>query len=611
MTAQPSPREFTKAPYELMSAALLALQSTLSRGKDKKENPDWTTIYTHCESRLASLRNWRWSWWVHWRWLAEFFLPRRYQWLITPNRMWRGSPLNDQIIDSSGLLAVRTCAAGMWTGLTSPSRKWFKLEIGLPWVTLDAEGKEWLEDTTQRVETVLSGSNFYTQTAQMFQDQVVFGTSPMIVNEDFDDIVRFYVPCAGEYYLASSARFTVDTIIREYALTVVQIVDMFRIENCPPQVVQLYQTGGSGLDTEFVVCQMIAPNMPLNRRGAKGECRIAPEAFPYAEVYWLKGVKTNGPLSTKGFNEKPFATFRWALTSNEPYGRSPCMDGLGDNRQVQRETLRKAEFIEKGVRPPMVADVSMKTEPASINPSQITYTSTGEGKKGFSPAFEVDKGWLPALIEDIKSVTARIEQCLFVNLFMAITRMEGVQPRNELELTKRDLERLQELGPVIDLNEKELDVIIRRVLAVLERRRLLKPMPASLMKVPLKIGYTSILRLAQRATESVGMKDVFQTAGALSSAAKAAGVPDPIRTMNLDDALKHYGDLANFPDRLFFTKDQVAEHDAAREKAMQQAHAPGEAMAGVQAAKTLAQTPMGTDSALSRMLGQQPQGAGQ
>jgi hypothetical protein len=123
--------------------------------------------------------------------------------------------------------------------------------------------------------------------------------------------------------------------------------------------------------------------------------------------------------------------------------------------------------------------------------------------------------------------------------------------------------------------------------------------------VPFKITYTSILRLAQRAAESVSMKDVFTTAGALSSAAKAAGVPDPIRIIDLDTAMRHYGELNNFQDRLFFTKEQVEAHDEARRQAMSAAQAPAQAMAGVQAAKTLADTQMGGNTALSAMLGGQ------
>jgi hypothetical protein len=65
------------------------------------------------------------------------------------------------------------------------------------------------------------------------------------------------------------------------------------------------------------------------------------------------------------------------------------MDALGDTKQVQLETLRKAEFIEKGVRPPMGADPALKNEPASIVPGNITYIGADGQKKGFWPLFEV------------------------------------------------------------------------------------------------------------------------------------------------------------------------------------------------------------------------------
>lgn len=49
------------------------------------------------------------------------------------------------------------------------------------------------------------------------------------------------------------------------------------------------------------------------------------------------------------------------------------------------ETRRKAEFLEKGVRPPLLADPLLKNEPASIMPGSITYVRDVR----LLPAFEV------------------------------------------------------------------------------------------------------------------------------------------------------------------------------------------------------------------------------
>jgi len=72
------------------------------------------------DGRLLGLRVNRYSWWTHWRDLADYILPRRYKWLITPNMMARGSPINGHILDSTGTLAARNLAAGMMTGCTDP-----------------------------------------------------------------------------------------------------------------------------------------------------------------------------------------------------------------------------------------------------------------------------------------------------------------------------------------------------------------------------------------------------------------------------------------------------------------------------------------------------------
>jgi hypothetical protein len=588
-----------------MGPSLLSTQPVTPPNFLETPDKDWDIIYDHLESSFTAMRNWRLSWWTHWARLAEFFKPRRYHWLIVANRMNRGSAINDSIVDGTGTLAVNTCASGMWAGLTNPSRPWLKIEPQQPNFQLDGEGKAWLDDVGETIYTVLAKSNFYTTTAQAFEDLTVFGTAPVIIYEDFDDIIRCYLPCAGEYFNEVGARLSVDGHGREFCMTVKQIVEMFSVNNCPPEIVQLWNEGGGAQAQEFVIGHKIEPNFELSSRDGRKPIKVVAGGFVYRELYWLRGHKTAKPLSRRGFRSKPFFCLLWSKTSNDPYGRSPCMDALGDNKQVQKETLRKAEFIEKLVRPPMGGNPELKNEPSSIMPGMITYMSTEGGKKGFWPLFEVQPAALAPLVQDIKEVSERIDKALFVDVFMAITQMEGVQPRNELELTKRDLERLQKLGPVIDLVEGELAGAIHRVIDICARRRLFKPMPKSLHGVPLKVSFETLMRLAQRSAGSVAMKDTFATMGELSSAAKAAGVPDPIRTINLDKAARKYGDLNNFPADCFFTEDEVAKHDQARQQAMQAAQAPAQAMAGVTAAKTLSETQVPGGNALGALLGAQ------
>lgn len=595
--------DFSSAAYEGMGPSLLASQPLTVPSKRWQPNENWQAIFTHLESRLAALRQWRWSWWAYWNVLAEFFLARRHKWFVVSNNMIRGRPINDAIIDSTGQLAVNICASGLWTGLTNPARPWFKLALALPWAEEDAEAKEWMEDTEQRIYAILAESNFYETMAQAFQDVTVFGTAPPIIYEDDEDVIRCYLPCAGEYFLAAGSRLSVDTLYREFTFTVAQIVGQFKLENCNAEVRNLWELGRT--EIEFVVCHAIEPNFPILGRG-KGKSRpieVLPSSFTWREIYWLKGRKGEQPLSKRGFTEQPFFAMRWSTVSNDPYGRSPCMDALGDTKQIQQETRRKAEFIEKGVRPPMGADPELKNEPASIIPGMITYVNQDTGKKGFWPLFEPNAQWLQGLIQDIATVSERINRALFVDVFMAITRMQGVQPRNELELSMRDLERLQAIGPFINRFGNEAGApAIKRVLEIAKRRGLLKPMPDSLKGQPLKLEFVSMLTIAQNSAEGVAMKDVLATGGNLSAAAKAAGLPDPLRIIDLDKAMRKYAKTKAFPDSVILTPEQVAELDQARAEGEAQAQVLPTTLAGVQAARTLADTPIEGGNALHALL---------
>src|SRR5580692_8071014 len=113
------------------------------------------------QGRLLGMRVNRYSWWTHARELADFILPRRYKWLITPNQMNRGSPINQHILDSTATLAARNLAAGMMSGISSPTRPWFKLKIGRIDSTQTSPISLWLAECERLMYLVFAESNFY------------------------------------------------------------------------------------------------------------------------------------------------------------------------------------------------------------------------------------------------------------------------------------------------------------------------------------------------------------------------------------------------------------------------------------------------------------------
>ncbi|MGE5148492.1 MAG: portal protein [Rhodospirillaceae bacterium] len=569
----------------------------------------WPATYAHLTQRYGALRAWRYSWWVHWARCAEYILPYRYKWLVTANTYNRGSPVNDRIVDETALLAMQICAHGLLAGLMSPSRPWFKLGLGFAQGADEVDGaaQAWLELVEKRLYTVLAGSNFYTVMGQAMRDVATFGTAPVLVTEDAEDIIRLYLPCAGEYYLGLGGRLSTDTFYREYTATVVQLVDRFGLENCPEEIQRFWREGGTSLDREYVVLHAIEPNFPLaSRRGADRKYYPVPQSFSWRSVYWLRGNATAAPLEARGEPEQPFAVAVWSRTANDPYGRGPGMDALAATRQLQHEQERKGEFIDKGVRPPMGGNPQLQNQPASILPGELTYVNTANGEKGFWPLFEVNPAHLVPMLDDIKEVQARINRCFFTDVFLMISQMEGIQPRNELEIAERKGEKIQQLGPVIELFETEFaPTVLRRILAIMQRRRLLPPPPPSVRGQPLNIDFVSMMKIAQAAAETAAMERGFAVMGNLSQAAKATpGTPDPLRTINLDKASREYLDRIAFPMSVMRTDAEVRAIDVAHAQATQAVAAGQAGMAAVQAAQGLSQVQVGGGrNAIEAMLG--------
>jgi hypothetical protein len=543
---------------------LLAQTPPAPRKRNEPDDKEWQQCRNLLEQRLYALRDARLSWLQHWAKLAEAILPRRYHWLISPTTSATGQAINQSIIDPTASQAVRICTAGMRSGLMSSSRPWFKIKAGVRNYQPDRAAQIWFEEVESLIYMIMAGSNFYTAGTQMFEDLIVFGTAPMLIYEDRDDIIRCYVPCAGEYFLGAGSDFRVNSFYRTFKLTVLQCVQMFGLDNVGPELQAQWAEKGANIDNEVIVAHAIEPNFPLGRDGEKTNLGVVPGGFPYREYFWLWGRNTPRPCAVKGYRSQPFITPRWATTSNDPYGRSPGMDALPDILQLHQMTLRQAEAIEKMVRPPMQADVSMKNQPSSILPGRITYVT--DLNKGMKPIYEVQPRIMEmsALIEKIE---ARVQKWFYNDLFLMLDNLEGVQPRNELEISERRGEKLLVLGPVVEQVENELAAGIRRIYAIMGRRGLIPPKPESLQQVPLDIEIMSMIALAQRASETATMERVVAVAAQMSPNFPGQ---NPLDNIDPDRYIREYADKVSFPSKVFFAEEQVAEKRAQMQKAMEQ-----------------------------------------
>jgi hypothetical protein len=547
------------------------------------------------EGRLSGLRSNRYSWWVHWAELAQYILPRRYKWLVTPNQASRGSYINQSIIDNTATIAARTLYSGLNAGLTNPMTPWFKFKID-GYEDESSNVVRWLAECAKRMQRVFQESNFYNAISVLYADLVVFGTSAMPIYEDFENVICCYNPALGEFYIDVSPKLEGTVFYREFVRTVEQIVAEFGVENVTSDVAAAYKRGGEAWTREYVIGHAVEANTPLGDKPSP-----VATMFKFRECYWLIGKGRSDEalfLRIKGYHDFPVVIARWDLVGNDPYGRSPGMDALGDTKQLQLEQKRKAQAIDKMVNPPMLADISMKNQPASGLPGGVTYIpGLGRERPGFAPAYTV----MPPIAEmkqDIQEVQTRIKDTFFNRLFTDISDLKTVRSATEIEARRE--EKLLMLPVIKRLDKEVLAPSIERTWGIMLRANLLpKPIPPEVVGHLIGIKYISPFAMAMLAAETTAIERVYSFMGNL--AAVAPGIMDNADT----DATAHiYSDAIGADPRILRTDD---ERDAIRAHNAQQAAAQQAAQVGtaaVQGAQTLSQTDVGGGkNALESMLG--------
>ena len=559
-----------------------------SRLKTQNSSEPIKELRGYLDGRMAGLRSERWSYWQHWRQLSDFILPRRGRFLQTPNQATRGDPVGSRIINETPTLAARTLSAGLMAGLTSPARPWFRLSIRDMDVSDNLPVRLWLDEVTKRLLTVLSQSNAYNALHVIYEELGVFGTGCVLIEEDYEDVVRCQTLTVGEYYLASSGRNEIDTLYREYVLTVAQIVDRFGVEACSRTVQSLFESRQH--DKEINVCQAIEPNDDRAPQipGLKGR--------KFRSVVWEWGQSQDKVLELRGYHEQPFCAPRWHVIGNDSYGRSPGMECLGASKMLQTLERRTAQAIDKVLNPPMVADVSMKNEPASLLPGGVTYVAN-LAQSGFKPAYEVPPD-IRGAEEKIAKAEERIKSTFFADLFLMISQLDTV--RTATEIIERKQEKMLMLGPFLERSQFELiNPFIERVFAVMYRARLIPSAPREIMGRALDIECVSTLADAQKSTATTGIERLVAFVGNL-----AAARPETLDNIDFDETVREYADLIGVTQKLIVAQQQrdlIRKQRAQQMQAQQQAQM---AMAGVQGAKTLSETDVGGgQNALAKMLG--------
>lgn len=522
-----------------------------------------------------------------WRDINSFLLPRRGRFLSSDTN--KALLQNQKIIDSEATWALNVLVSGLLSGVTNPARRWFRLTPTDPALRENSAVKAWTHRVENLLYEIFSESNLYQVLPSVYEDMGCYGTAAMIHLDDFDDVARFQSFPIGEYRIAQDHKYKVNSIYRKFKMTVEQIVRAYGLKRASKVVKHAWKE--KQFDKWIEVLHVIEPN------------DLHDETSPFAKDKKFRSVVLEVAGDGDLLHEGGFDNFRvyaprWHLQNPDVYGRGPGEEALGDIKQLMSQQKKKGEAIAKMVKPSMVAGSGMKNTRMSLLPGDVTFSDTPKASDGFAPAYMVQPR-LAEFLQDMQEVKERIRRAFHADKFMMFAEMEGVQPRNDLEVNVREQEKLLVLGPVLErLNHDLLRPLIDNTFQQCVDAGLIPDAPPELEGKPLKIEYMSVMADAQRSQGIAGLMDTAAFVANLAQLDEAV-----LDKFDMDQAIDEFTTMRGTPPSVIRGDDVVEgrrKGRAQQEQAMQQAAMTEQAAT---AAKTLSETSTDSGNLLNELMG--------
>ncbi|HIH4846411.1 TPA: portal protein [Morganella morganii] len=539
--------------------------------------------------QLSQLKAERLSFEPHWRELSDFTRPRSTR--FTASEVNRGDRRNSKIIDPAAVMAARTLSSGMMSGITSPARPWFRLATPDRDLMDYGPVKLWLETVEQRMNEVFNRSNLYQSLPLMYEDLGTFATGAMAVVADPQRVIRTVPFPTGSFYIANGADLSVDTAVREFSMTVRQVITEFGTDAVSDTVKSQWNSGQYGQWVNVV--HAVYPN--LDRQTGKLEAKHK----AYKSVYYEANSTDDKLLRESGYDEFPIMAPRWEVNGEDVYGSScPGMVALGSVKALQLLQRRKAQMIDKITNPPLQAPASIKSQRISTIPGGINYLPMADVNNQIKPLFQIPANGTNGLLEDIQDTRQIIDHAYFVDLFRMMQTVNTRSMPVEAVAEMRE-EKLLMLGPVLQrLDSELLDKLINRTFSVMAENNLLPVPPDEMQGMQLKVEYISVMAQAQKA---IGVSSIERFIGFTSGIGQFS--PDALDKINVDETIDAYAASIGVPPSVVATNEQVAQIREQRAQQQAMAQQMQMAQAAVGGAQALGKTPMDDNSALAALAG--------
>ena len=552
-----------------------------------------TQLLKNTQFIVTQMHNERTRYEPTWQDLSKYIYP--YRGRFNEEQHTRDGERRDQyLLNPYPMNAVTRCAAGLHSGLTSPSRPWFELSLQDTEKAQYHPVRMWLDDVHDIMMSIYARSNTYAMLYHIEHEMAQFGTAADLMLEDYNTAIWHKPFTCGTYCGGVDSRGRVITFARRYSQNARQLVAEFGIDAVSRSVQNAYNA--NDYTTMFDVEMLITKNDSYDPD------KLAVGNFPWRALYYEKG-STERFLRISGYHEQPFLTPRWHVVAGEVYGTGPGHMSLGDCMQLQQLEKNKLRSTDNVSDPAMVFPASAKK--VSTLPGAKNFVPDGTQMTAYPlvpPNAKPYEGIMMCVQEKQQSIGSS-----FFNDLMAMLTSQSHPQMTAREIAERHEEKLLLLGPVLEQFHGEvLEPLTKRNFGICLRNELFPPMPEEITEDELKVNFVSLLAQAQKMAAMPAVEETLGLVGNL-----AAVYPDVLDNINADEAIRLAANIKGTPEKILRSEDEVEELRKQRAEAQQQQMQAQQMAAMAQPAKDMAQaarlmseTPTnGAGNALADMLG--------
>lgn len=483
---------------------------------------------------------------------ADYFSPNSVRFLA--RNVNKPRVRSKKIVDSTPLIAVRNFSAGMMTGATSPTRRWFKTGLMNKDIENNWAVKDWCAKQSELSRKILYASNFYQLLPEVYEQLGVFLFSCLVMESDFDTVVNFKCLPIGSYYYSKDHRGTVDTVCRHYMENARNLVKEFGEENVSDAVKVAAKTRPFDM---FEVVHFVEPNKDYIENSPISQQK------KFISIYYE--VNSNDKFLRKsGFDKFPYVVFEASCNGEDNYpSKGLGAYALPDAKQLMSMVKEKAKAVKKMVTPAYQGPAGLKYKDISDVPGH--FNEMDENGQGVKPIYEVP----PQILElknDINEIKETIKSIFYNDLFAMILNT-AERGRTATEVNELKEEKMVLLSPLLEQIHTALKKILEWLFYEEIEIKIIPPFPEELQGQEIEIEFVSTLAQAMKA-QNIASMERFTT-----FVANMARSLDPIlaKKINGEQMIDDYADYANIdPSQILPTDDLNKIREAMKQEENQQ-----------------------------------------